>query len=218
MKTLKLLAGAAAAATIAGAASAATVFGVSDLPAGPTPNATEEANILAGAAALGVPATAANIEGFLIPFTGTLTTNFSFTGVVAGQTFLQFVFEDLDLNPINDPGSFFEKIIVSNSTGLGPIEIDTVGDAGSFVVPGTEGADAAVALQFDLGVLGGGNYTATLVSSSTGGSGSGNTAEFVIASMSSTPFNVIPLPAAGWMLLAGVGGIAAVSRRKKKAA
>jgi hypothetical protein len=29
--------------------------------------------------------------------------------------------------------------------------------------------------------------------------------------------NVVPLPAAGWMLLAGIGAIGAVSRRKWKA-
>jgi hypothetical protein len=33
----------------------------------------------------------------------------------------------------------------------------------------------------------------------------------------SVTFNPIPLPAAGWMLLAGVGGLAAMKRRRKKA-
>ena len=32
----------------------------------------------------------------------------------------------------------------------------------------------------------------------------------------STP-NVIPLPAAGWLLIAGLGGLAAVKRRKRAA-
>jgi hypothetical protein len=31
------------------------------------------------------------------------------------------------------------------------------------------------------------------------------------------PPNVVPLPAAGWMLLAGLGGIAAMKRRRKAA-
>ncbi|MEO9576479.1 MAG: VPLPA-CTERM sorting domain-containing protein [Tateyamaria sp.] len=41
-----------------------------------------------------------------------------------------------------------------------------------------------------------------------------NTPEFFIASIHTTP---VPLPAAGWMLLAGVGGLAAMRRRKKAA-
>jgi hypothetical protein len=36
--------------------------------------------------------------------------------------------------------------------------------------------------------------------------------EFIV-----NPVNVIPLPAAAWMLLAGIGGLAAVGRRKKRA-
>lgn len=221
LKSLALAAGLAV--MSAGAVSAATVIGVANPVPNPTasPNATEEANLLSAAAGLGIVANASHITGYFIPTDGSpIDISFDFNGVAGGDSFLQVVFEDLDLPPENDPTGFFESLTITSAPGTAPTPIvyNNVGDNGIFVAAGGGTSDQALALEVALGPLAAGNYTATLQFTVPPAPGGGNTPEFLIAAISSTPFTPVPLPAGVLLMGTALAGFGVMRRKQKRAA
>ena len=224
---------------LAGLAAAATIgFAVdannSDMlvTGQPSPNPAETAALLGVAAGTG--ATASDIIGYFIPLgnsdctfgnsgcglnpdTGNgganMTMWIKYKAVAAGNSFLNLFFEDLDLAGANDPTGFLEQIAVYNTSETLVTTIDDITD------PGTSGtASTQQIASVALGNLLAGDYWAKLVFSASYTSYGRNTPEFLIASIDSTSsVPVVPLPAAGWMLLAALGGLGVASRRRKAA-
>lgn len=224
------LAGSAAAATIG----VAVTGNNSDtaVTAGPTPSAAETAALLG--VATGIGAVAADIIGYYIPLgdtdctfgTGTcgtiadtgngganMTMWIKYKGVAAGNSFLNLFFEDLDLVGANDPTGFLEQVAVYNTSESLVATIDDITD------PGTSGtASTQQIASVALGNLAAGDYWAKLIFSASFTSYGTNTPEFLIAAIDSqSAIPPVPLPAAGWMLLAALGGLGAASRRRKAA-
>ena len=122
-------------------------------------------------------------------------------------------FEDLDLIGANDPTGFFEQVVISSDSNV----LATITDIDALGIFGD--ASTQQTASIDIGNLtAGSNYWATFTFSTTVDFGGTNTSEFLIAEVGANPANVppVPLPAAGWMLLAGLGGL--IGMRRKKAA
>jgi len=117
-------------------------------------------------------------------------------------------FEDLDLNGINDPGGFLETLRVFDSGGSALTDLIT--DIGGIVT----GDNDQQQLSLNLGVLGSSPLWLQMTFSASLLDGTGrNTVEHLRASVAP-----VPLPAAGVLMLLGLGGLAAVGRRRRKAA
>ncbi|MEP6017757.1 MAG: VPLPA-CTERM sorting domain-containing protein [Paracoccaceae bacterium] len=221
MKLKNLFAASATAICLSSAAFASTLgFAVTDegvltpAAAGPTASAAEQAALLGAASASGTTASASDIIGFFIPLDTTPTdVVVAFEGVDGGSSFLNVFFEDLDLIGANDPVGFFEQVVISSDSNV----LATITDIDQLGIFGD--ASTQQTASIDIGNLtAGSNYWATFTFSTTVDFGGTNTSEFLIAEVGSNPANVppVPLPAAGWMLLAGLGGL--IGMRRKKAA
>lgn len=223
------LAGSAAAATIG----VAVIANNSDTTVAgqPSPNLAETAALLGAAAGIGAVAT--DIIGYYIPLDGSdctfgtagcgttadtgtggalMTMWIKYKAVAAGNSFLNLFFEDLDLDGANDPAGFLEQVAVYNTSESLVATFTDITD------PDTSGtASTQQIASVALGNLAAGDYWAKLVFSASSPGGT-NTPEFLIAAIDSqSAIPPVPLPAAGWMLLAALGGLGAASRRRKAA-
>ncbi len=143
------------------------------------------------------------------PFTGQMMKMFfKFSPVVASTYELKLIFEDLDLSGVNDPDGFKEKINVKNSSGTSL----SGGYITSILSPYASGNSTGQILSFILPHVSPGSLWIELNLQAYMTSGIQkwkNTPEYVRAELSTA----VPLPAAGWMLMLGLGGLAAVRRR-----
>jgi hypothetical protein len=134
-----------------------------------------------------------------------------FVGVEGGTSFLNTWFEDLDLAGANDPSYFFEAVSIFGESGL-LASFTSIANAN---VSGTAGTQQTTALALG-SLLAGSTYTARYDFTSNYRSGGRNTPEFMLAAIQGTPaIPPVPLPAAGWLLIGALGGLAAIRRRLK---
>ena len=198
-----------------------------------------EAETIGGAAAAerttlvdlaGIGAAASDVIGYFIPLTGgacvfgedcgteadtgtgggPMSLFLEFVNVTGGDSTLSLWFEDLDLMGANDPTGFFESVSIFDNSSNVLASFNSIGDAG---ISGSAGAQQTAAL--DLGTLvAGSDYTVRLDFSSSFTSVGTNTPEFLLAAIEGTPASPVPLPAGGLLLIAGLGGLAAMRRWK----
>lgn len=122
---------------------------------------------------------------------------------------LSILFEDLDLIGANDPWYFLESVNVLDATGTSLTGV--IDDIASAVVTGN--ADTQQLLSLGLGVLPTSVYFVELQFVASSKYKGWNTPEYLIAEISSMP--VVPLPAAGGMLLLGLGALGFARRRRQ---
>lgn len=104
-----------------------------------------------------------------------------------------------------------------NSVASGLLSFSFITDAGS-VFNGANPDNSNTATVNFFSYLHAGAQTLDLWLDDTGGGNDDNHDDMLIRlSIASGNFAQVPLPAAGWMLLAGLGGIGVAARRKKKA-
>ncbi|SLN53255.1 hypothetical protein ROA7450_02719 [Roseovarius albus] len=194
----------------------------------PTPSGSEQAALLADAA--GTSALAADIIGYFIPLGGSnctfgssgcglnadagfggliLSMWLKFTNVEGGNSTLNLFFEDLDLAGSNDPQNFFEQVVVHDTSG---VEVATFDDVTNSGVSGDTGTQLITSVGLG-SLIANDDYWIKLDFSASSQRNGYNTPEFLIAAIDGTPA-VIPLPAAGWLLLAGLGGLFGLRRKK----
>lgn len=131
-----------------------------------------------------------------------------FDGVNTSQpSSLTIAFEDLDLIGVNDPWYFLEDINVFDSSNTSMTGLIT-NIASPFV---TGNYDTQQFLSFDLGVLSDTTYFLELVFTANSKYFGRNTPEYLVAEIS-----VVPLPATGLLLLGGMAGLGAMSRRRSR--
>lgn len=133
--------------------------------------------------------------------TDPMTMYLKFSGLSAGHATMQIWFEDLDVEGFHDNWWFREFITVHDAGGT---EITPLGMSGDSATQQT--------MTLDLGLIGPGDYTASLKFGSWSHYYAHNTAEFLIAAVDVTP---VPLPAAGFGMLFGIGALVSMRRRKK---
>lgn len=194
----------------------------------PTPSGSEQAALLADAAGTG--AVGSDIIGYFIPLGGSsctfgvggcglsadsgiggaiLSMWLKFTNVEGGNSTLNLFFEDLDLAGSNDPQNFFEQVTVHDTSGTAVATFDDIADPG---VSGDTGTQLIASVGLG-NLIANDDYWVKLDFSASSKYKGYNTPEFLIAAIDGTP-GVIPLPAAGWLLVAGLGGLFGLRRRK----
>lgn len=153
-----------------------------------------------------------------------------FGNVDGGNSTLNFYFEDLDLIGGNDPYGFFESVsifgtvidsLAGDYSGAG---ITVSGDASTQKVLTVDAGNLAIGSDYWVGIT----FKADVTNPSYKCRAyiaypdnyaykraycPQNTPEFLVATLEGDG-NVIPLPAAGWLMLAGLGGLAALRRRR----
>lgn len=143
-----------------------------------------------------------------------------FTSVEGGNSFLNLFFEDLDLLGASDTEGDSASQTFSESVGVLNGDMD-LGTFTSITQPGVGGdANTQRAVSIALGELEAGStfrVQLDFFSAFTGTATVNNTDEFVLASVDGFAVvpSAVPLPAAGWLLLAGFGGLAAMRKRRK---
>ncbi len=238
-----LMAGLAQAATIGVALSGSTIGGspVANpaVPLSGAEQAERNATVAAAnSAEVGLGATNPNAISYFIPLTngtncffgvgscglvsdtgqggGTMSMWVKYASVAGGLSFLNTVFGDLDLIGVNDPVGFFESVQVFDKDGNALTSlIDSASDAG------VDAADATTqqGVAINLGTLNANtDYFARFQFKTTfRRETASNTPEHLVTWISSTPIvTTVPLPAAAWMLISGIGGLFAVSRRRSR--
>lgn len=141
---------------------------------------------------------------------GFLDMNLMFAPVsITESSVLKIDFDDLDLIGVNDPVGFLESIQIFDENGTAiTAPITNIGG----LITGNSDVQT---LTLALGVLTTDPFFTRLRFLSDPSRKGTNTPEYLIAEISS-----VPLPAAGWMMLTGLLGLAGVGlrRRKKKVA
>lgn len=138
---------------------------------------------------------------------GTLTMILAFQGVsLSSPSKLEILFEDLDLDGANDPWYFLEsmQLFRADNTQL----TNLITDISDPLVAGDK--DTQQLLSLSLGVLDADPFYLVAKFKSDSKYHGYNTPEYLIATVSA-----VPLPAAGWMMLTGLVGLAGVGLRRR---
>ena len=145
---------------------------------------------------------------------GTLSMFLEFSPLVVGTHYeLQIAFEDLDLIGANDPSFFFEAVEIFGASGGGGAAVSLTGLVDNISNPLVTGdASTIQTVSFDLGAATFDTFYVRLdfSSRSTIDKYLRNTPEYLIAHLTA-----VPLPAAAWMLLLGVGAMGVVRSRRR---
>lgn len=144
---------------------------------------------------------------------------FSVTDPVGGGPFNEFMNLDIENTPGNPPDNAF--LLSFDDFGIaGPLTFGDVTMTGfSLSVTGA----GSLSIDDDVDLLGPigcffSPQSCNLTELTWVNTEGGTSTLQIFANVEAPEANVIPLPAAGWMLLAGLGGLAAMKRRKKATA
>lgn len=157
-------------------------------------------------------------------FGGSLDMFVYFEDVIGGDSTLSLFFEDLDLDGVNDPSNFIETLTVYDVNDGAPVEL---AEFTSVPASGVSADNSSQTITLGLGdLLPGTDVLLKLLFTSDTGllaayqdeyyqKAPRNTSEFLLPVIDGEgpPVNVIPLPAAGWMLIAAMGGLGVMRRR-----
>ena len=122
---------------------------------------------------------------------------------------LNTVFEDLDLNGVEDPPDFLESIQVFGFDGSLVALTPLITDISSLLVVGN--ADTQQLLSLNLGVLGSSPYWVQLAFKADSPFNGTNTAEYLQAEISA-----VPVPAALPLFLVALAGLGLFGRRRQR--